>query len=64
LLKQKIGMLDEQIAGFRMQQGQALELMKTFNLNGEGDERRWEVILGAHQFETIVLPGRRMKRRA
>jgi hypothetical protein len=57
LLKQKIGMLDEQIAGFRMQQGQALELMKTFNLNGEGDKRRWEVILGAHQFETDRIAG-------
>jgi hypothetical protein len=57
LLKQKIGMLDEQIAGFRMQQGQALELMKTFNLNGDGDKRRWEVILGAHRFETDRIAG-------
>ena len=52
LMREGIRNLEHQIVSFTKQQEQMLELMKSFNLSGEIDKRRWDVIQDGHKFET------------
>jgi hypothetical protein len=52
IMRERIRGLEQQISGFTKNQDDMLELMKTFNLHGEVDQRRWEVIQGGYKFET------------
>lgn len=52
LMSEGIRNLEQQIVAFTKQQEHSLESMKSFNLSGEVDKRRWDVIQANHKFET------------
>lgn len=49
--KQRIAMLKEQMDAFGRERDRMLELMKQYNLSGENDRRRWDIIEKNFNFE-------------
>ena len=50
-MKEQLAHLDEQVVRFGEKRDQMLELMRQYNIEGSGDERRWETINDSFKFE-------------
>lgn len=55
--KNQLAILDKQIESFANERDRMIELMKQFNLEGNTDKRRWEVIQNNFKFEQERING-------
>lgn len=54
-LKQQIGIIQKQIAGFETERDRILELIKQFNISGEADQRKWSMLDQNYTFEATRI---------